>query len=72
MTNKSSTIVQRLWNYCNILRDERWLEAAIQAGRKRLARLRHLSSSEQAVLKAAFEGRLLSADFIADSWTGAD
>jgi type I restriction enzyme M protein len=22
MTNQSSTIVQRLWNYCNVLRDD--------------------------------------------------
>jgi hypothetical protein len=22
MTNESSTIVQRLWNYCNVLRDD--------------------------------------------------
>ncbi|HEY5271123.1 MAG TPA: hypothetical protein VII97_12350 [Anaerolineales bacterium] len=25
MSNQSSTIVQRLWKTCNVLRDERWL-----------------------------------------------
>jgi hypothetical protein len=58
-TPASSTIVQRLWNYCNVLHDERRLvagwavDAAVEAGLKRAGRLR------QAVLKAAFEGRLV-------------
>jgi hypothetical protein len=59
MANTSSaTIVQRLWNYCNVLRDERRLESAravqsaVEVGLKRAARLR------QAVLKHAFEGKL--------------
>lgn len=36
--SESSTIVQRIWNYCNILRGERWLEGmgkfefAVEAG----------------------------------------
>jgi hypothetical protein len=32
MTNQSSTIVQRLWNYCNVLREDRGVEAAAEAG----------------------------------------
>jgi hypothetical protein len=51
-TTTSSIIVQRLWNYCNILRDERRLESAVEAVLKRAGRLR------QAVLRAAFEGRV--------------
>jgi hypothetical protein len=58
MSTQSSTIVQRLWNYCNVLRDEPRLlvvgevESAVEAGLVRAARLR------QAVLRFAFEGRL--------------
>jgi hypothetical protein len=58
MNTQSSTIVQRLWNYCNVLRDERRLsvvgevESAVEAGLARASRLR------QAVLRSAFEGRL--------------
>jgi hypothetical protein len=57
-STSSSTIVQRLWNYCNVLRDERRLsvvgevESAVEVGLVRSARLR------QAVLRSAFEGRL--------------
>jgi hypothetical protein len=57
MTNQLSTIVQRPWNYCNFLRDERRLsvvevESAVEVGLVRAARLM------QAVLRSAFEGRL--------------
>jgi len=60
MSIPSSTIVQRLWNYCNVLRDEwrlksaRAVESAVEAGLKRAVRLR------QSVLRSAFEGRLVS------------
>ena len=42
MNTQSSTIVQRLWNYCNVLRDE-WLlvvleiESAVEVGLVRTA-----------------------------------
>jgi hypothetical protein len=58
MNATSSTIVQRLWNYCNVLRDERRLlvvrevESAVEVGLVRAGRLR------QSVLRSAFEGRL--------------
>lgn len=57
MNTPSSTIVQRLWNYCNMLRDERRLsvmelESAVEVGLARAAKLR------QAILRSAFEGRL--------------
>ena len=58
MRAKSPTIIQRLWNYCNILRDERLLsvvgevESAVEVGLVRAGRLR------QSVLRSAFEGRL--------------
>jgi hypothetical protein len=57
MNTQSSTIVQRLWNYCNILRDRRLLvvgevESAVEVGLVRAGRLR------QSVLRSAFEGRL--------------
>jgi len=58
MNTTSSTIVQRLWNYCNVLRDTRLLsvvrevESAVGVGLLRAARLR------QSVLKSAFAGRL--------------
>ena len=69
----SSTIVQRLWNYCNVLRDEQRLsvvgevpcgddiESAVDAGLVRAAnevRLRHGSPLGEAVSRSAFEGRL--------------
>jgi hypothetical protein len=66
MNTPSSTIVQRLWNYCNVLRDE-WrlsvigevpygddIESAVEVGLIRAGRLR------QSVLRSAFEGRLIS------------
>jgi len=68
MTNPSSTIVRRLWNYCNVLPDgqrvgsARKVEAAVQAGAKRAARLRQIipegdvSPPGEAVLRTAFEG----------------
>jgi hypothetical protein len=43
MNSQSSTIVQRVWNYCNVLRDERRLsvvgevESAVEAGLVRAA-----------------------------------
>jgi hypothetical protein len=67
MNTQSSTIVQRLWNYRNVLRDdgmsygdyvERRLsvvgevESAVEAGVVRAGRLR------QSVLRSAFEGKL--------------
>jgi hypothetical protein len=58
MNTPSSTIVQRLWNYCHVLCKERRLsvvgevESAVEAGLARASRLR------QAVLRSAFEGRL--------------
>jgi hypothetical protein len=55
MSTQSSTIVQRVWNYCNVLRDESmsygdYVEQALSV--VRASRLR------QAVLKSTFEGRL--------------
>jgi len=64
MNATSSTIVQRLWNYCNVLRDEWWLESArvvesaVDVGLERAARLRHIVPEGEAVLRSAFEGRL--------------
>ena len=58
MNTQSSTVVQRLWNYCNVLRDEQRLsvvgevESAVEVGLVRAGRLR------QSVLRSAFEGRL--------------
>lgn len=58
MSAQSFAIFQRLWNYCNILRDEQRLsavgefESAVEVGLARASRLR------QAVLRFAFEGRL--------------
>lgn len=55
MNTQSSTIVQRLWNYCSVLRDEQQLlvvgevESAVEAGLARVSRLR------QVVLRSAFE-----------------
>ena len=58
MSTQSSTIVQRLWNYCNILHNE-WrlsvvgeVESTVEVGLFRVGRLR------QAVLRSVFEGRL--------------
>ncbi len=41
-TTVPSTIVQRLWNYCTVLTEERRLEIAqaVEAGLKRAARFR--------------------------------
>ena len=70
MSSQSSTIVQRLWNYCNVLRDERRLSMVGEvpygddtpfgddvesAVEAGLARSARL---RQAVLRSAFEGRL--------------
>ena len=67
MSTQSSTIVQRVWNYCNVLRDDgisygdydgrqlsvvKEVESVVAASMARAARLR------QSVLKSAFEGRL--------------
>ena len=52
MSNESATIVQRLWNYCNILRDD---EIEKELG-EALVRAEVLW---QAVLKSAFEGMLV-------------
>lgn len=70
-TPASSTIVQCLWKTCNGLRDGQRLEAAVEAGLKRAARLRHIVPEGEAVLRSAFEGRL-STDSVTDSRTGAD
>jgi len=67
MTTESATIVKRLWNYCNVLRDDgvsydncrvlvKNLRTAIEANLTRAERLR------QAILKKAFEGRLVDQD----------
>jgi hypothetical protein len=56
MNTQSSTIVQRLWNYCNFLRDKRRLsvvgevESAVEVGLVRAGRQR------LPVLRSAFEG----------------
>jgi len=58
VTPAPSIVVQRLWNYCNVLRDERRLsvvgevESAVEVGLVRAGRLR------QSVLRSAFEGKL--------------
>jgi hypothetical protein len=51
MSTQPATIVQRLWNYCNVLRD-----ASVAYGDYVDQWLR------QAVLKRAFEGRLVAQD----------
>jgi type I restriction enzyme M protein len=48
MSTQSAAIVQRLWNYCNVLRDD-----GVSYGDYVDQRLR------QAVLKRAFAGRLV-------------
>ena len=53
----SSTIVQRLWNYCNVLRDD-----GISYGdyvERRLSVVGEVEAAVQAVLRSAFEGRLV-------------
>ena len=63
MSTHSSTIVQCLWNYCNVLHTEQLsvvgevpcgddIESAVKVGLVRAGRLR------QSVLRSAFEGRL--------------
>ena len=53
MNNQSTIIFQHLWNYCNVLRDERRLsvveevESAVEVGLVRAGRLR------QSVLRSA-------------------
>jgi hypothetical protein len=65
MNTQSSTIIQRVWNYCNVLRGdgnshgdyvERWLSVAQEV--ESVARAGWLMESVQSVLKFAFEGRL--------------
>jgi hypothetical protein len=66
MTTQSSTIVQRVWNYCNVLRDDgisygdyderrlsvaREVESAVEGALVRAARLRHIVPMWEAVLK---------------------
>ena len=51
MSTQPATIVQRLWNYCNVLRDD-----GVSSGDCINQRLR------QAVLKRAFKGRLVLQD----------
>ncbi len=68
MNTPSSTIVQRVWNYCKVLRDDgnsrgnciaqwapvaREVEIAVEAVLVRAGKLR------QAALKSAFEGKKL-------------
>ena len=50
--SESATIVQRLGNYCNVLRDDE-IEKELDEALVRAERLR------QSVLKSAFEGRLV-------------
>jgi len=57
MSTQSSTIVQRVWNYCNVLQDDgisygEYVESSVEEALVRASRLR------QAVLRSAFEGRL--------------
>ena len=53
MTN-SATTVQRLWNYCNVLRDDGGeIEKELDQAQARSERL------QQSILKRAFEGRLV-------------
>jgi hypothetical protein len=57
MNNHFSTIVQRLWNYCNVLRDdeiEKELDGALSCGDD-VVRAERLRAS---VLESAFEGKL--------------
>jgi hypothetical protein len=51
MSSQSATIVQRLWNYCNVLRDD-----GVSSGDYVEQRLR------QAVPKRAFDGKLVPQD----------
>jgi hypothetical protein len=59
MNNRSSTIIECVWSYCSILRDNGifspygdGIESVVVASVARAGRLR------QSVLKSAFEGRL--------------
>ena len=41
MNSQLFTIIQRLWNYCNVLRNEQWLgevESAVEVGLVRAGR----------------------------------
>ena len=51
MSTQPATIVQRLWNYCNVLRDD-GVSYGDYVDQRRW----------QAVLKRAFEGKLVSQD----------
>ena len=58
MSNESANIIQRLWNYCNILRDnkiEKELDGVLPCGDD-MVRAERLRGS---VLKSAFEDRLV-------------
>lgn len=64
MNTPSSTIVQRIWNYCTVLRDARRLsvvgevESAVEAGLVRAGRLRQAVPCGDDMFRSAFEGRL--------------
>jgi len=47
MSNESATIVQRLWNYCNVLRDD-----GVSYGE-------YAKGLQHSILKRAFAGRLV-------------
>ena len=51
MSTQPATIVQRLWNYCNVLRDD-GVSYSDYVGRQ----------LRQAVIKRTFEGRLVAQD----------
>ena len=58
MSNTSATIVQHLWNYCNVLPDDgvSYGDHMVSANLTRAERLR------QSILKQAFEGKLVPQD----------
>ncbi len=61
LSNKSATIVQRLWNYCNVLRDDE-IEKELDGALVRAERLRGSVFPQHSVcgmMKSVFEGRLV-------------
>jgi type I restriction enzyme M protein len=63
MNIQSSTIVKRVWNYCNVLRDDgifygNYVESALEKALVRALRLRQAVPFGDDMLKPAFEGRL--------------
>ncbi|MCL4268633.1 MAG: hypothetical protein KJZ72_03775 [Anaerolineales bacterium] len=56
MSNQSSTIVQRIWKYCNVPR----LSIAAGVESTPVASLSRVGRLRQSMLKSAFEGKLLS------------